>query len=117
MISFQSLIEAFAGILDLLFPLAVALALLFFLWGLAVFILASGDTKRIQEGKDKIKWGLIALFVMVSIWGIVSFFQGSIFGSSSVPGIRVEERGGYEEGGYFGEDPCPIEIQGTPECY
>ena len=51
--------------------LAVALALLFFFWGLAQFILKSGDAASHEEGKNKMVWGVIALFVMVSIWGIV----------------------------------------------
>ncbi len=64
-------------IVNLLIPLAAALALLFFFWGLAKFIfkLGNGDESAVEEGKEIMKWGIVALFVMVSIWGIVSWIK------------------------------------------
>jgi len=59
-------------LLDLLIPIAITLALLFFIWGLAQFILASGDEEKKKEGKQRMIWGIIALFVIVSVWGIVA---------------------------------------------
>ena len=60
-----------------------SLALLVFLWGVAKFILkADNDTER-AKGKQVMLWGLIALFVMLSVWGIVyilaqTFFPGEV---------------------------------------
>ena len=37
----------------------------------------SGEGKA-EEGKNIMKWGLIALFVMISVWGIIGFFQRAL---------------------------------------
>ncbi|MEK7175868.1 MAG: hypothetical protein AAB695_00645 [Patescibacteria group bacterium] len=59
------------------------IALLFFFWGLAQFIFkVRGDEKAVDQGKALMKWGLIAFFVMLSVWGIVRFFQGEL-----LPGV------------------------------
>lgn len=81
-----------------LLPIAVGLALLFFFWGLAVFILRSGDEKAQEEGRRKMIWGVLALFVIVSIWGIIGFF-GTLLGigwggTGPVPGVDVSVVGG-----------------------
>ncbi len=71
-----------------LIPLLFALATVFFLWGVMKFIRASDDTKR-EEGKKFIIAGLIGLFVMTSLWGIISIF-GNIFGTgSTVPMLQT----------------------------
>lgn len=56
-----------------------AIALLVFFWGLAKFIFrVGGDEKAVDEGKTLMKWGLAALFVMFSVWGLIAFFQGEL---------------------------------------
>ena len=61
-------------------PILVAVALLYFIWGLIEFITSAGGEKH-EEGKTKMWWGIIALFVIVSIWGIVGYI-GNVFGIS-----------------------------------
>lgn len=58
---------------SILIPLVFALALLFFFWGVAKYIWSVGADK--DEGKKIMIWGVVALFVMASIWGLVSFIQ------------------------------------------
>ena len=79
------LVNDLKRLLDLLIPIAITLALLFFIWGLAQFILASGDEEKKKEGKQRMIWGIVALFVIVSVWGIVAFIA-NIFG---VEGVRT----------------------------
>lgn len=67
------------GLIDLLIPIVFGLALLFFLWGLAKYIFAAGDEEAKEEGKRIMVWGIIALFIMASVWGIVAFLQ-NLFG-------------------------------------
>jgi hypothetical protein len=66
-------------LLPLLLPVATLLALLFFFWGVAKMIFNAGDQAAVTAGKRHMVWGVIALFVIVSIWGIV-FFLGDFFG-------------------------------------
>jgi hypothetical protein len=67
----QGVITEFRNVLNLAFPVVIGLAFLFFLWGLANFILNSGNEEKRTEGKRLMTWGVIALFIMVSVWGIV----------------------------------------------
>jgi len=70
----------FAGfvtlILDLIsvtIPVVMGLAVLFFAIGLAKFILKAGDAKSHADGKQFMIWSIIALFAMVSIYGLIIF--------------------------------------------
>lgn len=59
-------------------------SLLVFVWGIAKFILSAGDEKKVAEGKTLMFWGVVALFVMVSVWGIIQLFYNDIFGGGSI---------------------------------
>ncbi|MCK9352134.1 MAG: hypothetical protein WCT49_02790 [Candidatus Paceibacterota bacterium] len=71
------LINLFGVIVAQLIPIASMLAILFFFYGLAVYILKAGDPEKAAEGKSIMIWGILALFVMVSIYGIIGFLQRS----------------------------------------
>lgn len=56
-----------------LVPLAFTLALMFFFYGVAKYIRSAGGDK--EEGRKIMWWGVIALFVISTIWGIVTFMR------------------------------------------
>ncbi len=73
------LIRATGGLVEITIAVVAAIALLAFFWGLVKFVFRfKGDEKEVEEGKRIMKWGLIALFVMVSVWGIVRFMQSAL---------------------------------------
>ena len=74
----QDLLPSVGGVLRNLIPVVFGIVLLVFFWGLAKFIFNAGDEKKIEEGKRIMVWGIIALFVMVSIWGIIRLIQGDL---------------------------------------
>lgn len=74
-----SLIGAVAAIIGTLVPILVSLALVVFLWGLVKYLWGGGSKPDIEGAKKLMKWGLITLFVMVSVWGIIDLMQ-SAFG-------------------------------------
>jgi hypothetical protein len=47
------------------------LAVAMFGWGVAKFIAAAGDPLKIAEAKKTIWWGVIGMFVIAAIGGIV----------------------------------------------
>jgi hypothetical protein len=55
-----------------------------FFYAVVRFILkrSSGDAKGLDDAKSMLGWSVIALTVMFSIWGIVSFLQSGILGSA-----------------------------------
>ena len=79
------ILTAFANLVDTAIPIVVGLALLAFFWGLVKFIFAQGNEEAKSEGKKIMLWGLIALFVMVAVWGLVRFI-GSALGISDFGG-------------------------------
>ena len=50
-----------------------------FIWGVTKYVINSSDEAKKEKGRQFMLWGLIALTVMFSIWGLVGIF-GSTFG-------------------------------------
>lgn len=71
-------VQAIGNLIQTLLPIVVALALLFFFWGLAKFILAAGNEVDKEKGRNMMIWGIVALFVMVAVWGLVEFIGGAL---------------------------------------
>ncbi len=88
---------AVGGLIKLASPMAFALCLLYFFYGIATYILRAGDEKKAKEGKSIMVYGTIAMFVVVSIFGIIRFIgeqlgidtgvQNSSTVSSSMGGV------------------------------
>lgn len=74
----QDLLLSFGGLVSLAIPITAGLALVYFFYGIAKFITHAGDEGAQVEAKNVMLWGIIALFVIVSIWGIVHFIQDNI---------------------------------------
>jgi hypothetical protein len=55
--------------------LLFALAVLYFIYGVFVFIKNSGESAGRIEGRNHILWSTVGLFIMVSVWGIISMIQ------------------------------------------
>lgn len=72
----QNLSQFIAGVVTLiinpLIGLLFALALAYFLWGAAQFILNAGSEEGRKKGKDALLWGLIGIFIMASVFGILN---------------------------------------------
>jgi hypothetical protein len=66
-----------AGIIQALIPIVIGLAVLVFLWGVLQYVLRSSDAGK-DEGRNFMLWGIIALFVMVSVWGLVNILRDSL---------------------------------------
>lgn len=67
----------------LMIPILATLAIAMFFWGLVKFIWNAGDERTHEEGKSVMIWGLIALFVLFTLWSIIGFLQDNLLGGSS----------------------------------
>ena len=81
---------------DYVIPLLFTLAVVAFVWGVILFYLNPDNEEKRKKGKAFIVGGLIALFVMVSIWGIIKIFtntfgfdENNAMKSSQLPHIKV----------------------------
>lgn len=77
-----------------LVPFAVGLAVLAFFWFIVQFIWKGGeDGEARKKSLSGMGFSILALFLMVSIWGLIGFL-GSMFGigqggSVPIPGVPI----------------------------
>lgn len=75
--------------------LMITLAIVVFFWGLILYLWNVDEKKA--EGLQIMLWGVIAIFVMVSIWGIVRLLQSTFQVTSTQPvipqGIQINTSG------------------------
>jgi len=78
--TFKGLVYAFVDILGMVVPVIFALSMIVFMWGIFKYIfLSGGDEKQIAESRNIIFYGVIGIFVMVSVWGLVNFVTRTFF--------------------------------------
>ncbi len=77
------------GILSPIVPLLIGLAVVVFIYGVLVLVFSEGGEKR-EDGKKFMFWGIIGIFVMVSVWGLVAVLQGTFNLNTSTPIIRIQ---------------------------
>jgi hypothetical protein len=63
-------------ILNGLVGLLILVAILAFFWGLIKYLFSGGGEDK-SEGLKLMFYGVIAIFVMVSIWGIIRLLQNT----------------------------------------
>lgn len=85
----QDIVAGINVLVNTLLPIAFTAAVLFFFWGLATYLLAAGDEGAQDKGKRIMLWGVIALFVMSSIWGLVRFIQSAVGVNGNVNTVNV----------------------------
>lgn len=74
-----TLVGSIANLVGMLVPLAIGIALLTFFYGLIRYVLVSHKgAEQAKNSKSVMIWGLVALFVMVSVWGIVYLAQNAL---------------------------------------
>ena len=80
----RNLIVAVGSILNITIPVLIAAAIVVFFWGLVQYIRAQGEGH--ENGRNTMIAGLISLFIMVSVWGLVNLAQGAlgVSGNASV---------------------------------
>jgi hypothetical protein len=58
-----------------LYQLAVAIAFVYFLYGVFRFIMDLSDPEKKNLGKSHLLWGTVGLFIMFSVGGILRIFN------------------------------------------
>lgn len=70
-------VNGIGNIVALLLPVVFGLAILAFFWGILKYVWSkSGDDK--VSGKNVMIWSLVAIFVMVSLFGIIELAQRTL---------------------------------------
>jgi len=87
--NFQGVVSCFSGLINSIIPVIIGLAVLLFIIGLVKYITAGGNEDQVTEARGYIIFGIIAIFVMVSVWGLVGILSNTFFpGGVSIPQLR-----------------------------
>jgi hypothetical protein len=79
----QVLQNVIIEIFNPMYKLAVALAILYFLYGVFKFIIDMNDPEKKNFGKSHLLWGLVGLLIILSVGGILRLFN-DMFGGMFV---------------------------------
>lgn len=70
-------------------PLLFAAAFAVFVWGTVKFMSSQQSAEK-EDGKQFMLWGIIALAVMFSVWGLVKIFQDTFQVKNAIPQLTVQ---------------------------
>jgi hypothetical protein len=76
--SFKDFINSISDLIgNTISGLLLTLAVAAFFWVVVKFIFnrSKGNATGLEDAKNQLLWGVIGIFVMFSIWGIVTFLQ------------------------------------------
>lgn len=79
----------FSEIISPVIALLFALAVLIFFWGIAEFVRDADSDEGRNKGKRNIIWGIVGMFIMLSVFGIIRVVNNTIpessLGDSELP--------------------------------
>ena len=73
------LFDDFSSVIKALIIIAATLVFLYFFWGLVDYI--RHDKATAEDAKKRMLWGIVGIFVLVNMWGLVYFLQTAVLGS------------------------------------
>jgi hypothetical protein len=86
--TFRDVVTNVTGLVQLVIPILTAAALLVFFFGLADYIFQAGDQSAVETGKYRMIAGVVGLFVIAAVWGLVAIVAGTFdLGLGSGPGV------------------------------
>jgi len=77
------------GLLRPIVPLLIGLAVVVFIYGVLILMFSDSGEKK-EEGKQYMLWGIIGIFVMVSVWGLVNILKGTFDLDNTVPKVEIK---------------------------
>ncbi len=81
--SFQNAITSISNLIGQVIPLIIGIAVLLFLIGLLRYVTAGADEEAKEAARGMIIYGIIVIFVMVTVWGFVRILARTFFQDSS----------------------------------
>lgn len=94
--TFEQLVNKFITLIKYVVPLIFAIALVAFLWGIFQYFFSGAEKK--EEAKDFLLYGIIGLFIMVSVWGLVRILTGTFLLENAQPNLPSLGAGGSSSG-------------------
>ncbi|MFH0846301.1 MAG: hypothetical protein V1851_02820 [Patescibacteria group bacterium] len=70
-------------------PLLLSAAVLFFVYTLVKYMFAGAGQSK-DDAKSQMLWGVVILFVMISVWGLVNILADTADLDNNVPTVNWE---------------------------
>ena len=83
--SFGASLGTISGYIQSLIYFVIGLAVLLFIIGLIQFVTSGGDEEKRVAARNTIIWGIIVIFVMSSVWGLVRILSSTFQLTNSTP--------------------------------
>lgn len=94
--TFGSILGTVGGLINTIIPILIAAGLAYFIYGVVKFIMSKDGDEKGTARKIMIN-GVIGLFVIVSVWGLIGVIQstfgigaGGTLNQSQIPGIQLQ---------------------------
>jgi Type IV secretion system pilin len=94
--TFEGLVNKFIDIIQYVIPLIFSIALVAFLWGIFQYFFSGAEKK--EEAKDFLLYGIIGLFIMISVWGLVKILTSTFPLDTAQPRLPTLGTGGSSSG-------------------
>lgn len=86
------------NVLNLVIPIVVTLGVIYFIWAVIQYVTVKDEEERAKSRSHMI-YGIIGLFVVVSIWGLIGFIGSTVGvgqgGSGIVPCVTDSDNNPY----------------------
>jgi len=93
--SFGSILGTIGGLINTIIPILIAGAIAYFIYGVIKFVIAE-DADDKGKARSVVIQGIIGLFVIVSMWGLVGVVQNTFgigvsgeLGRDQIPGVQL----------------------------
>ncbi|MEK7645009.1 MAG: hypothetical protein AAB391_01645 [Patescibacteria group bacterium] len=67
--------QLFRSFLDYAVPFLIACAVVYFLYGVLQYVIMGDDEEKKEKAKSTILYGIVGIFVMVSVYGLVTLLK------------------------------------------
>jgi len=84
----ESILIKVSQLLNIIIPILITLAVVYFIWGVIQYTITTDEETK-KKAREKVIYGLIGLFVIISFWGIVKILKDT-FGINPVQIQRSE---------------------------
>ncbi len=85
--SLLTLLCKIGQLLNAVIPVLIALGVLYFIWGVVSYVIASDEEAK-KKGRDRIIFGIIGLAVIIGVWGLVNLLRNT-FGLNNQQNIQL----------------------------
>jgi hypothetical protein len=84
----EGVVSFIKNLINVALPLLIAAAVVYLVFNIIKYVVVAGEEAK-KGAKDHIVWGVIGLFAIVSIWGLVNLLSSSFTGKNSIDQSQI----------------------------